>query len=128
MTVLFGKKLNQCGDGVYLHRCPGCDSLHVIHTQELVDYPTHPIWGFNHNQEAPTFTPSVLLRWSTPKGHTNENPAPVGWQGETENHCCHYFITDGKISFCGDSTHKMAGKTVDLPDYPVRVQSDPDES
>jgi len=31
---------------------------------------------------------------------------------------CHYFITDGKIEFCGDSPHKLAGQIVDLPDWP----------
>ena len=29
---------------------------------------------------------------------------------------CHSFITDGRISFCGDSEHALAGQTVDLPE------------
>jgi hypothetical protein len=31
---------------------------------------------------------------------------------------CHYFIRAGKIEFCGDSPHNLAGQTVDLPDWP----------
>jgi hypothetical protein len=37
---------------------------------------------------------------------------------------CHYFLTDGLISFCGDSTHDFAGKTVPLPELPERMQGD----
>jgi hypothetical protein len=37
--------------------------------------------------------------------------------GEAQTkHCCHSIITDGKIQFCGDCTHALAGKIVDLPD------------
>jgi hypothetical protein len=31
---------------------------------------------------------------------------------------CHSFVTDGKIEFLNDSTHKLAGQTVPLPDMP----------
>ena len=30
---------------------------------------------------------------------------------------CHSFVTDGRIQFLGDCTHKLAGQTVDLPDW-----------
>jgi hypothetical protein len=29
---------------------------------------------------------------------------------------CHYFIVDGRIRYCGDCQHELAGQTVDLPD------------
>ena len=28
---------------------------------------------------------------------------------------CHSFVTDGRIQFLSDSTHVLAGQTVDLP-------------
>ncbi len=31
---------------------------------------------------------------------------------------CHTFITDGRIQFLGDCSHKLAGQTVDLPAWP----------
>lgn len=31
---------------------------------------------------------------------------------------CHSFVRDGKIEFLSDSTHKLAGQTVDLPPLP----------
>jgi hypothetical protein len=32
------------------------------------------------------------------------------------HHCCHSFVTNGKIQFLADCTHKLAGQTVELPD------------
>jgi hypothetical protein len=29
---------------------------------------------------------------------------------------CHSFVTDGRIQFLSDSTHALAGQTVDLPE------------
>jgi hypothetical protein len=31
---------------------------------------------------------------------------------------CHSYVRDGKIEFLNDSTHKLAGQTVPLPDMP----------
>lgn len=128
MTVLFGNKLNQCGgvSGAYLHVCPACDQVHSYTTLSTPEYPCLT-WEFNRDPEAPTFRPSMLIRYNRPKGHTNSNPAPLGWQGENEQVVCHYFITAGKIEYQSDCTHALAGQTVDLPDYPIRVQSDSDE-
>ena len=30
---------------------------------------------------------------------------------------CHSFVTNGRIQYLGDCTHKLAGQTVDLPDW-----------
>ena len=65
-----------------------------------------PRWSFNGDMENPTFGPSVLSRW-------NE------WQGEgvpAKTHVCHSFIRGGRIEFLSDSTHALAGNTVDLPE------------
>lgn len=57
--------------------------------------PWGAIWSFDGNVEAPTFSPSINL---------------VGQ--------CHYFIRAGRIEFCTDSKHELAGQTVPLPDIP----------
>ena len=30
---------------------------------------------------------------------------------------CHSFITDGKIQYLNDCTHKLAGQTIELPEF-----------
>lgn len=63
---------------------------------------TPPSWGFNGSLEKPTFTPSLLVRWHDPDGVPGINSV------------CHSFVTDGKIQFLDDCTHKLKGRTADL--------------
>ena len=86
--------------------CPGCKEHHLLDFR----------WTFNANFEKPTFTPSLKCMSSHPKGYSNENPAPLGWEGEYEESVCHTFITDGNIKFLDDCTHNLKGQTVELPD------------
>ena len=79
--------------------CPGCGNHHVIPTEAFA--PQHN-WAFNGNADKPTFTPSLRVSWT------------MG--GPPTKHLCHSIITDGRIQFCGDCTHSLAGQTVDLPD------------
>lgn len=68
-------------------------------------------WTFDGNEAAPTFAPSVLVyHWSKygPDGHKAEGAEKI-----TD---CHYFLRAGRIEFCSDSRHALAGKTVDLPE------------
>lgn len=74
------------------HWRPGCQMNHVIYTDPKAQ-PNGHHWRFNGDLDAPTFEPSINI---------------VGQ--------CHYFIRAGKIEFCGDSKHALAGQTVDLPD------------
>lgn len=39
---------------------------------------------------------------------------------------CHSFVRDGKIEFLNDSTHSLAGQTVDLPPLPDWLKEDRD--
>jgi hypothetical protein len=71
--------------------CPGCGGLHQI----PVDGPKR--WDWNRSMDKPTFHPSIKV--------TNGQ----GW-------CCHSWVKDGRIEFCADSTHELAGKTVELPE------------
>jgi len=50
-------------------------------------------WAFNGDLDRPTFTPSLVVE---------------------ESALCHSFVTDGRIQFLADSTHALAGQTVDL--------------
>ena len=109
----------------YQIKCLGCDSNHFIHVQ----HPDNNIaWGFNQDIERPTFSPSLLVRsghyvpdqkpdencWCTYNKECiekGEKPAPF------ECMICHSFINDGKIQYLGDCTHKLAGQTIELPDF-----------
>ena len=65
--------------------CPGCEAGHLFDSR----------WAFNGSMELPTFTPSMLV--------------------EDGGNRCHSYVTNGKIQFLTDSTHKLSGQTVDLP-------------
>jgi hypothetical protein len=101
-----GKKLCEQvkSDGVthraWLFWCPGCTAPHQCDHR----------WGFNGDQEKPTFTGSVLIYAVT---HGTPD-APV------RRPRCHSFVEVGKIRYLPDSTHAMAGKTVELPDWEDR--------
>lgn len=73
-------------DTTFLFECPACKEIHAFNRT----------WQFNDDLVKPTVTPSILVY---------PNPAQPR---------CHSFITDGKISYCSDSDHSLAGHTVDL--------------
>jgi hypothetical protein len=86
--------------------CPGCDQAHTI----------GPAWDFNGDDSSPTFTPSVKVegvQWGPTSGFHKPRHA-VAPGGAT---LCHSFVTEGRIQFLDDSTHNLAGETVDLPDW-----------
>lgn len=127
----FGAKLRGwVGDGKegVMFWCPGCKETHAIHTNSPGG------WTFNGDGDAPTFQPSVLVRtghyvpdyqelyppgvepscWCTYKAEHPEDLDPF------ECRVCHSFVTNGLIHFLADSSHELAGQTVELPDYPER--------
>ena len=77
--------------------CPGCDGVHVV---TLKRQDGSPMWSWDDNVDAPTFSPSILVTYDPDKSR------------------CHSFVRAGKIEFLNDSTHALAGKTVDIPDWP----------
>jgi len=85
------KKLRRATDA-YFWYCPGCNEMH----------PLPDSWTFNGNLESPTFSPSFL--------HT--------WKYAGQDRRCHYVVTDGKVAYCSDSDHILAGQTIDMPDLP----------
>lgn len=90
---IVSKKFNVTEGTNYWFWCPGCECAHRYAV---------PRWSFNGNEQSPTFTPSLLC--------------------SSEKFCCHLFMTDGKLKFLGDCTHKLAGQTVDVPELPEWLQ------
>jgi hypothetical protein len=98
--------MNRCkrseNTGSILFECPGCGCLHAV----SVDKPNGmgAIWSWNGSYDKPTFTPSILVtaNYTDPKRMDD---------------ICHSYVTEGRIQFLSDSTHNLAGQTVDLPDW-----------
>lgn len=115
--MLLGKKLRSLGEGLVGFHCPGCKTGHMVIVARDPDLPDTPCWGYNGNPDAPTFTPSILCRGTVPI--TNEQHARImaGESFEPQPLVCHSFVTDGRIRYLEDSTHSLAGQTVELPDW-----------
>ncbi len=79
----------------WVFMCPGCKAPHQCDTR----------WTFNGDHERPTFRASVLV-------HAVDD-AEVNYHRPR----CHSFVTDGRIQFLPDSTHPLAGQTVDILDW-----------
>lgn len=94
MTAMLIKRVKLGGDlaDAWRHYCPGCEMNHVIYMDPR-SQPNGHHWRFNGDEQSPTFEPSINI---------------VGQ--------CHYFIRAGRIEYCGDSKHALAGQTVPLPD------------
>ncbi len=98
-----GSKLRSAEGGRVAFMCPGCKMMHHV----TVEPGPGPQWSWNGNPDAPTFSPSVLVRWPDP-----DSPGKY-------IATCHSFVRDGRIQFLNDCTHALAGQTVDLPDLPT---------
>lgn len=112
---ILGKKLRGLEGGAVAFLCPGCGEFHHV----TVDGSRG--WTYNGNPDAPTFQPSVLVRTGHyMDGHSGECWCDVNKRrgGDPDFVCyrCHSYVTDGRIRFLNDSTHALAGQTVDLPD------------
>jgi len=98
------KRVKHVVDGAGAHygywfNCPGCGDPHVIPT-----LPNERGWAFMGDEETPTFEPSILVH------ETSVTPR------------CHSFVRAGRIEFLSDSTHALAGQTVDLPEIPTMAE------
>jgi hypothetical protein len=75
----------------YAFYCPACQDVHCFYVAVF-----SPIWTFNGNFDAPSFSPS--LRY-------------------TDGNQCHTIVQNGQINYCSDCKHSFAGKTVPMVDY-----------
>lgn len=104
--------------------CPACQFGHGVWT-------THPNgitgakWKFNGNVESPTIEPSVLVQSTvfSAKGKADYDawyaagcPDRKGQPFDSIPVRCHSVITNGVIHYCGDCSHAMAGKSVQMED------------
>jgi hypothetical protein len=78
--------------GRRMFRCPACDDIHQVDGG----------WSWNDSLDKPTFRPSILVRY---------------FIGDNMSALCHSFVTEGRIAYQGDCTHKFKGQTVELPDW-----------
>lgn len=99
-------RIHQSGNR-WLFECPGCGCAHFASDK----------WTFNGNVNAPTFRPSILVRYKRPITDEEANRIMAGEKLDIPDCVCHSFVTDGKIQFLGDCTHELKGQTVDLPEW-----------
>lgn len=95
--------------------CPGCESQHVLNVDPGY---RKPCWTFNNDFDKPTFSPSLLVRtgkYASPNWYALQDQETRQWLDKNSN-ICHSFIKQGKIQYLNDCTHKLKGRTVDLPD------------
>lgn len=104
------RALGPLGHESMMHWCPGCQEVHGI---RIVSPDGGPTWTFNKDMETPHFEPSVRY-FVIEREDDDDKPLPQPIQRTL----CHYFIHNGRIEFCGDSPHALAGKTVDIPEWP----------
>jgi hypothetical protein len=62
-------------------------------------------WDWNGSADAPTLTPSVLIY-----GHDSTPPFKPQPR-------CHSFVREGRMEYCADSEHALAGQNVDIPNW-----------
>lgn len=113
--------LRNATGGTLLFWCPGCKCGHQVTTGEGPG----PRWGYNGNPEAPTFTPSILVRSGhfVPSHKPGDTcwctPDPDGTEWGFACGICHSYVIDGRIQFLDDCTHELAGQTVAIPEWPA---------
>lgn len=94
----------QLGDRPFWYiRCEACGYHHI---------PADEGWTLQGDFDNPTFTPSIdeTVNRTDSKEHRPGIPTRR----------CHFIITAGKIKYCPDCTHALAGQTHDLADLAPR--------
>jgi len=87
----------------YSAHCPGCSREHHVPVKPQT-YPNGSGWDFSGTEDAPTFSPSLLVH---PWDYQDGVPPQVK---------CHSFIRNGRWEFLSDCEHALAGQTVDMVD------------
>lgn len=83
------------GPGGMIFWCPGCECAHFFTTDR---------WTWNGSTTKPTVNPSILVQY-------DGSDAGVGGAPPKR---CHFFLRDGRLEYCGDSTHALAGQIVPM--------------
>lgn len=90
---LLSKVLRNAEGGKFLFWCPGCENAHAVGEG----------WTFNGDVDKPTFSPSIKIEYA------HGNPL--------RKFVCHSVVTNGTIRYYDDTTHKLRGKTLELPPW-----------
>ena len=98
----------------YWFWCSPCGTHHSFRTK-LAKGERAPLWTFNGDMEKPTFTPSLLYRFTRDR---DNRPNPDGTYPNPVDFRCHLFLTNGQIQYLGDCSHSLRGQTVPLPELP----------
>lgn len=115
----------QGGGRLLLAWCPGCDRQHawyVVDDQGVSAHGPGHTWTWDGNIDRPTIGPSLLVH--------PDPPLPSGEKhvdGYKPQPLCHSYVRDGRWEFLSDSTHHLAGQTVDLvplPDWLRNIDGD----
>ena len=101
------------GERYYIF-CPGCFETYKLRYPEEPGYWMNgalhcfsaKIHTFDGNLEAPTLSPSLLVKHN--------------WGEARTPYVCHSFVREGRIEFLSDCTHPLAGQTVDLLEVPEK--------
>ena len=83
-------RIHHSDGGEWVFECPGCNCLHAFGRNH----------AFNGDLARPTFLPSLLI------GSVTAGTATV--------RRCHAQVSEGRIQFFADSTHALAGTTIDM--------------
>jgi hypothetical protein len=110
--VEVGRSDGFSADGQIAHWCPACASLHAFAV--LSANTRGAKWAWDGEAALPSFLPSMKITWGR-----QADPACNVAGG-----CCHYVLTKGRITFCPDCTHALAGQVVDLPDLLPRYDAE----
>lgn len=90
----------------WMFECPGCECCHYFNDK----------WNFNGNFESPTVTPSILVRGFRPVTDEEVERIMGGEVITPVPTVCHLYLTDGKIHYLDDCTHKLACQIVEMVD------------
>jgi hypothetical protein len=94
-------------NGTFFCFCPGCQEYHSLHTGRPNSDGVR--LKFNNSMEFPSFLPVNIGRIINSGLNRSKHANDTTWK-------CVFTIKFGKISFSADSSHELAGQTVDLPD------------
>ncbi|TGK36234.1 DUF6527 family protein [Leptospira andrefontaineae] len=92
------------GGDYYMFFCPGCKIPHTV----IIGINR---WETSGSLETPTIRPSVRTYF----------PAHEDIPEETT---CHLFVKEGRLEFLQDCQHSLAGKTVDMVEFPDNFDLD----
>lgn len=103
------------GNGMATYWCPGCTNAHSI------SYGGSETWTWDGDTARPTFAPSVLVSsHKTLIDPDLKGDALTAPENITDTPQCHSFVRGGRIEYLSDSTHPLAGQTVDMVALPER--------